>query len=69
VVLKSGVFQDTLLGGTCRRLLNVSDLSTICIIVKCRSFRVLTKAMFFFFLLGVLTTTIHIFARGPNSHK
>ena len=34
------------LGSKQRRLWNVSYLSTICIIVKCRSFRVLTKALF-----------------------
>ena len=31
-----------------RRLWNVSYLITICIIVKCRSFRVLTKALLFY---------------------
>ena len=33
------------LGSKYRRLWNVSYLSTMCIIVKCRSFRVLTKAL------------------------
>jgi hypothetical protein len=41
----------TRLGSKCRMLWNVSYLSTSCIIVKCRSFRVLTEALFFLLLL------------------
>ena len=45
------------LGSKYRRLWNVSYLSTSCIIVKCRSFRVLTKAMFFLHLWHYSTLT------------